>query len=188
MHIKDTWEFSPPLDARLWSAWLRFSGDPEKNLVSWIRVGAVLGMEAPIEESGIFPLTDLEKDEVEASEEISSQMDLANYKSFVEAPDQAEIELQRLGDKGFCIRLSSQEVRDNFTTGTISRLALILKVKDTGDLKRRIIIDLLRSGGTLVNSDTAWLPAPAKMSTYSSEQCFSDTTQHPSSWAGCLHA
>ena len=145
--MRDAWEFVSPLDAKLWDAWIKFSGDPEPSLVSWIRGGAPLGMEVDVEESGIFPLTDLEKDEIEASEEINTQLNLDNYKSFVEAPDQAKIEIDRLVDLGFCMRLSSQEVQDHFETGTISRLALIVKCKEDGSLKRRVIIDLLRSGG-----------------------------------------
>ena len=35
--------FSSPPNAKLWEAWRKYSGDPERHLVSWIRSGTALG-------------------------------------------------------------------------------------------------------------------------------------------------
>ena len=39
------------------------------------------------------------------------------------------------------------EARDAYSIGTVSKLALILKPKVDGSVKKRIVIDMLRSGG-----------------------------------------
>jgi hypothetical protein len=49
-------------------------------------------------------------------------------------------------DKGFAIIMPTEEACETFKKGTMSRLALISKMKDTG-MKHRIIIDLRRSKG-----------------------------------------
>ena len=145
--VKEPWEYTSPLNAKLCDAWLRYAGDPEGDLVRWIRDGCPLGMSVEIPSSGIYPSTDENNDEVEAAEEIVNQLDLDNYKSFTEDLEQAEAEIQRYVDRGFCLRLSSEEITNMFERGTMSRLALIVKQKEDGSLKRRVIIDLLRSGG-----------------------------------------
>ena len=47
--LKEPWEFMSPLDPDLWQGWFTASGDPEKDLVSWIRCGAPLGMSRQID-------------------------------------------------------------------------------------------------------------------------------------------
>jgi len=59
----------------------------------------------------------------------------------------ARQELDRLVDRGFAAYLKKDEARQNFYRATLSRLALITKIKDSGAKKLRVIIDLLRSGG-----------------------------------------
>ena len=59
----------------------------------------------------------------------------------------ASLELGRYLDKGFAKRMAKADVQLRFGTGTVSKLALIVKEKGDGAIKRRIIIDLLRSGG-----------------------------------------
>ena len=93
--------------------------------------------------SGIFPMTEEDEHEVEQMPDIEAQLGIENYKSFKDEPIHAMEEVQRYLDKGFCIELDEQE----FPSGTVSRLALILKEKEDGSIKRRVIIDLLRSGG-----------------------------------------
>ena len=71
--------------------------------------------------------------------------DMTNYES-VES-NKAEIELRRYEEKGYMRRLPRQELLEKFPNGTISRLALILKVKENLEVKRRVVIDLRRSRG-----------------------------------------
>ena len=139
--------FRSPLNARLWEAWRRSSGDPETELVSWIRTGTPLGMSSEIPYCGIFPMSDGDQAEADLAPDIQLQLEVENYKSFKEEPDHARLEVQRYLEKGFCVELSEAELKEQFPTGTVSKLALILKEKEDGSIKRRVIIDLLRSGG-----------------------------------------
>jgi len=145
--LREPGRFTSPVNAKLWEAWRKHSGDPELDLVGWIRAGTPLGMSERIPYCGIFPMTEDEDMEFEEMPDMEAQLGAENYKSFVEEPEHAQAEIQRYLDKGFCIELSEKELRDSFTVGTVSKLALILKTKEDGSVKRRVIIDLLRSGG-----------------------------------------
>eukprot|EP00435_Cladocopium_sp_Y103_P048824 s861_g14.t1 len=50
-------------------------------------------------------------------------------------------------DRDFAMVISADEAKTKFEKGTVSRLALISKQKESGVMKHRLIIDLLRSGG-----------------------------------------
>lgn len=72
--------------------------------------------------------------------------DILNYKSVVEDVNNARIELERYQELGYAKVVPKDIVEKEMANGTISRLGLILKQKEN-ELKRRIIIDLRRSGG-----------------------------------------
>ena len=127
-----------------WRHGRKYSGDPEKDLVDWVRAGTPLGMSEPIPYCGIFPMMDEEVFGDEEMPEMESQLGAEKYKSFTEEPLHAQAEVQRYLGKGFCIDLSERELKEQFPSGTISKLALILKFKEDGSLKRRVI---MRSGG-----------------------------------------
>lgn len=95
---------------------------------------------------GVYPSVDEEEPEHELLD-LESQVNTRNYQSVYENEDAAEAELQRLIDRGFEMILSVEEAKEKFEKGTVSRLALISKQKDSGIIKHRLIIDLLRSGG-----------------------------------------
>eukprot|EP00435_Cladocopium_sp_Y103_P065114 s1794_g27.t1 len=145
--LKGRFQFESPLKPEWWEAWQKFSKDPETDLATWFRRGAPLGMGAPIPKSnGIFPAVHGEAEVTELSS-LESQMGTHNYQSVYENKEAAEGELQRLLDKGFAKRLSAEEAKTMYGSGTVSRLALISKMKDSGQMKHRLVIDLLRSGG-----------------------------------------
>ena len=100
--------------------------------------------------SGIFAMTEEDEHEVEQMPDIEAQLGIENYsyKSFKDEPIHAMEEVKRYLDNGFCIELDEQELKRQFPSGTVSGLALILKEKEGGSIKRRVIIDLLRSGGS----------------------------------------
>ena len=118
-------------------------------MAEWAETGVPLGMNEPIPPSnGVFPQTgEVTKDYMEEAPEIEMQSHVTNYKSFVGAPEDAEIEVQRYVEKGFAILMDWSEVQTHFDWGTVSRLALIVKTKQDGSVKRRVVVDLLRSGG-----------------------------------------
>ena len=141
------YEFESPLDPELWDAWLRAAADPEKRPVEWIRKGVPLGMSKDIPCCGIFPMADDPDLDMEEMPELADQLGAVNYKSFTEEPVHARAELGRLVEEGFAVVLPTGKAQEIHKHGIVSKLALIIKKKDDGSVKRRIIIDLLRSGG-----------------------------------------
>ena len=145
--LKEPWEFTSPLDPQMWDGWFKASGDPEKHLTEWIRRGAPLGMSREIQGCGIFPKAERGEAETDVFPEIEEQLGAENYKSFTEEPEHAKAELDRYFQKKFCVAMDKQAVKERFKAGRISRLALLLKQKEDGTVKRRVIMDLRRSGG-----------------------------------------
>ena len=145
--LKDKYEFESPLDPELWDAWLRAAADPEKHLVEWIRRGVPLGMSKEIPCCGIFPMADDPEMEMEEMPELADQLGVANYKSFTDEPVHARAELSRLVEEGFAVVLPTGKAKTMHSRGIVSKLALLVKNKEDVSVKRRIIIDLLRSGG-----------------------------------------
>ncbi|CAL1167184.1 unnamed protein product [Cladocopium goreaui] len=147
--LRDKLMFKSPLNVDLWRAWFKETGDPDYHVAEWAEEGVPLGMNVPIPPSnGVYPTTgEITPEFMEEGPEIEMQSHLTNYKSFVEAPEDAEIEVQRYVEKGFAILMDWEEVQSYFDKGTVSRLALILKEKPDGSMKRRVVVDLLRSGG-----------------------------------------
>ena len=145
--LKDKYEFDSPLDPELWEAWLKTAADPEQHLVEWIRKGVPLGMSKEIPCCGIFPMSDDPEQEVEETPELANQLGMENYKSFTDEPEHAKAELGRLVAEGFAAVLPTNKASAMHQRGTVSKLALLVKAKEDGSVKRRIIIDLLRSGG-----------------------------------------
>ena len=142
--------YKSPLNARLWDAWQRASKDPDNSIVEFIQRGVPLGMEERIPSSnGIFPkVRDAEKEEYEEAEEFETLRGLQNYVSVVSQLEDAEMEIKRYESKGFVKRVPWEEVPKWLgPTGTVSKLALIIKQKEDMSIKRRIVIDLKRSKG-----------------------------------------
>eukprot|EP00971_Amphidinium_carterae_P122936 2433414-Amphidinium_carterae.1 len=59
--------------------------------------------------------------------------------------EDAELEVNRLLSLGYCSQLSPEAASRSFPSGVVSKLAVIVKPKADGSVKRRIIVDLLRS-------------------------------------------
>ncbi len=76
-----------------------------------------------------------------------SRGDILNYTSVEKDKEEAAVELDRYHRLGYTRLHTKKEVLDKYHKGTISRLALIVKTREDGSKKRRIIIDLRRSGG-----------------------------------------
>lgn len=147
--IRENFEFKSPLQKDLWSAWINATNDPDTAIKDWLIEGVPLGIAKEIPGSnGIFPPVEKEEQEIDQAQEIAAQLGLENYSSMEEHRGEALLELQRYEEKGIARMVSSEELLQRFPThGTISRLAMILKQKDDGTVKSRIIMDLRRSGG-----------------------------------------
>ena len=82
-------------------------------------------------------------------EDAGAQMshgDIPNYASVLDHAEDAKIELDRYRKEGFLVDVDKETVSKEMAHGTISKLGLIIKQKPEG-VKRRIILDLRRSGG-----------------------------------------
>ena len=146
--LQDNWMFKSPLDGELWDAWCKFAGDPEHCLGEWVANGAPLGMNDSIQMSNnIFPPSRGKDAQDDQLPEIEAQVNTENYKSFLDQPDEASAEVKRLVEAGFAMVVTKEEAQERFGRGTVSRLALIVKDKPDGTRKRRVIVDMLRSGG-----------------------------------------
>ena len=152
LKVTGKFEYKSPLDPELVEAWCAKGNDPEKHVATWIRQGAPLGIEKEIPVCGIFPSAmteDLDhKGEAELldAEAQLARGDIHNYVSVTSDPANAKIELDRYVKEGYTKVVAKDEVMSDMKHGTISRLGLIVKEKPEG-VKRRIIIDLRRSGG-----------------------------------------
>ena len=145
--LREKFEFKSPLEPELWEAWARMSGDPEQSIGDWARRGAPLGMAVEIPKSnGVFPPVP-EDDASPDAPMLDWSAEVKNYTSVYSDLAGASEELGRYLDKGFCRVMPRAVAEERFETGTLSKLALIVKDKEPGVVKRRIIIDLLRSGG-----------------------------------------
>ena len=149
--LTEKWSYESPLDYNLFEAWGRRANDPETEVHKWIKDGVPLGIELPIKTCGIFPPT-LKGDELQEGGDVQAAQglreDIGNYTSVVEQEEDAKVEIDRLIHCGYAIKVKKAEAeKKGFRGTTISKLGLIVKVKENGTKKRRIIIDLRRSGG-----------------------------------------
>ena len=151
--IKPRWKYVSPLDPELLEAWVSKGADPDDAVPNWVRNGAPLGIEMPIPVKGIFPKnvegSNLDyhgNHELEDAEAQMSHGEILNYTSVLENLEDARIELNRYKAEGFMVDVDKETVQKEMSHGTISRLGLIVKQKPEG-VKRRIILDLRRSGG-----------------------------------------
>ena len=73
-----------------------------------------------IEDKGVFPPADQEAEQESQSDALAqmSRGALANYTSVQENVEDAKIEIDRLERLGFLLKVTKEEVRDNFSQGT----------------------------------------------------------------------
>ena len=149
--IRENYEYQSPLDADLWEAWVLESKDPDKDIPDFIRRGVPMGMEVKIPPSNVFPAV-VEGGECtdEPAEEFEQLKWTRNYSSVREQQGEANIEIQRYIERGYAVRKTWKWIEETLgPAGTVSKMALILKEKEDGSVKRRIILDMRRSQGNL---------------------------------------
>ena len=126
----------------------RLSGDPEVFLPLWLREGAPIGVKNRIPACGIFPRIErpsLAEEELKHfyAEAIPQQ----NYKSMREHSEKVMAELDREVAAGFTTKFDDWEaVKATWSEVLVSKLAAIVKTRNDGSERVRIIIDMLRSG------------------------------------------
>lgn len=117
VRIRDNLQFKSPLNAELWEAWERESGDPEKWIGPWAEEGVPLGMAKPIPCSGVFPPSMNVGGEEDFVPEVEYQQGVVNYKSFTDNPQDAEEEVRRYVAEGFAVLIDKQVAAKRFNTG-----------------------------------------------------------------------
>ena len=133
---------------------LEIGGGPEKHVPVWMEEGFPLGIEAPLETNNVFPTTAEGTKAVEASRNFQTLTAMAdvlqaeNYKSFQEAGEPAEAELERIAQLGYATWAADWEtVTASVGAGAaLTKFGCVQKEKPDGTLKTRLIVDMRRSG------------------------------------------
>ena len=137
-----------PWNADLVEAFIDRAGDPEKDLVRWLREGCPAGVAKTISGCGIFPATD--GDAAADSKEkgrVSAEEPAGNYASVEKEAELSGAEIDRLVAKGYAVRYETwDDVRAAFGGALVSKLACVVKTREDGTLKVRNVLDLRRSG------------------------------------------
>ena len=165
LKLKGKWNYTSPLDQGLYEAWGRRGNDPEVEVPKWIEFGVSLGINCPIRSCNILPPKQdsfTRQDDWQAAQILRE--DMGNYTSVRDQEEDAKVEIDRLIDQGYAIPIEKTEAEEaGFKGITVSKLGLIVKTKEDGSKKRRIIIDLRRSGGNnkAVLPERLILPRPS---------------------------
>ena len=147
--LKSKWTFTSPIHGDILEAWTMKAADPDTEVAKWVTEGTPLGINCDIKSKGIFPPSDRHAEQ-ESMVDAAMQMArgaLVNYSSVLENKEDTKVEVERLERLGFLKKIDGRTVREEFSRGTISKLAIIIKERPDKTKKRRLIIDLRRSGG-----------------------------------------
>ena len=142
------------LQSGLWKAMLSEAGDCEvKFLPKWLEEGFPLGINESIEPSGAFPLVDSDTAAIEASrtEGVIMNDELGthtNYVSFNEASEKGQAILDEMVQQGraVCYYSWADVVARLGDAARLTKLGCLVKQRDDGSEKVRIIVDSRRSG------------------------------------------
>jgi len=143
--------------SNLWEAMLADAGDPETEIVGWMRHGCPTGgVDSRIHSCGIFPLASGATSAVESSKVFSKIMASTewdptlhtNYKSFdVEGGVHSNTEVARIKQRNFIeVFRDWATVKMQWPLARASKVALIIKERVDKSLKLRFVVDLRRSG------------------------------------------
>ena len=158
-------------DPDLWNLLLTAAEDPETAVPDWLRTGCPSGMgDSSIAACGVLPRADHTSAAILKAQAFGLQQQAMawqadkhrNYVSFyTEGGKLAEEEITRIAGKGFIELFDTwEQVTARWPKATASKIALLIKERPDGTMKKRIIIDLLRSGinGEVVNPERVVLP------------------------------
>eukprot|EP00971_Amphidinium_carterae_P137410 2723177-Amphidinium_carterae.1 len=161
-------DYATVVRGRLFHKVAEVMGEPDLDAVSWLFIGAPMGIELPIPDSGLYApaaeefIDELAEYEKSGLDEITEyeKSDGSNYKS-VDTDAAAAGEIDRLEAEGFIVKFPSRRLAEQAAGGPLvqNRLAMITKVK--GDtVKRRLIVDCRASGVNLKTSRAERLQLP----------------------------
>jgi len=150
----DVEEEAKPYRSKLIRRLLEIGKDAEQDVPVWMEEGYPLGIEVPLGVNAIFPTTTDDTKAVEASrtfQTLTSMEDVLqaeNYKSFQDAGEPAEEELERIAQLGYATwEPDWTAVTASVGAGAaLTKLGCIQKEKPDGSIKTRLIVDMRRSG------------------------------------------
>ena len=150
--LKEQGTYQTQVDFRLLRSWQERSGDPECEVPDWLEFGCpTLGIEREIKTCNIFPPMAEEDVKTGGEADMAAELERKGFKNYASVEDNkadAEIEIQRYEKEGYVRRIEKEKGLKLYPGGTISRLGLVLKMKEKWRKEaRRVVIDLRRSGG-----------------------------------------
>ena len=166
--LRDSLHYDSPVDSELLRAGGPGQGPRPVCLRLAGRRGPPQNQQADRHDTvGIFP-PKADSNAEEEAEELALQTawkELRNYGSYQDELAEAEEETARLVGKGLVKRVDLDHVERYFGQPRLSKLGLIVKVKESGQKKRRIIVDALHWGvnGKAVCPERIVLPRPDDM-------------------------
>jgi hypothetical protein len=137
--------------ASIVGAYVREARDPDRHLAEWLENGVPTGVQIPIPASGVFPKVETVAEATAELWRYYAQTEAkSNYKSAEENALAVTAEVDRLINLGYITKYDKlEDVHGKLGQVIVSKIAAIIKVRDDGTVKLRIIIDMLRS---MVNS------------------------------------
>jgi hypothetical protein len=140
-----------PLDAALMWGWGDLGDDPDaKLLATWVRQGAPLGFEEPIQSVGVFPrATGTPADAHEGGEPLTGLDEWTNWPSAVEEKADLQRLIREAEGRGFCEITTDLEEARQILGGdpVLNKLGVVVKFQGEQQVKKsRIIWDLRDSG------------------------------------------
>ena len=150
----DVSEEATPYRSKLIKRLLEIGKDVEQDVPVWMEQGYPLGIEVPLGVNGVFPTTTDDTKAVEASRTFQTLTSMEevllaeNYKSFQDAGEPAEEELERIAQLGYATwEPDWTAVTASVGAGAaLTKLGCIQKEKPDGSVKARLIVDMRRSG------------------------------------------
>jgi len=128
-------------------SYVAMAGDPELHLADWFEDGAPTGVAMEIPSCGIFPPVE---SAAVATAELQNHCAMTepgrNYISVEQNQDLVQAETDRLIGAGFIEAFPTwEDLERRHGKVIVSKIAAIVKKRDDGSAKTRIIIDMLRS-------------------------------------------
>ena len=143
----ENWSVGPRSRWRpgLVEAYIKATGDQEKHLGEWLRYGAPTGVAEEIPTCGIFPKVEKPAEALEDLQRIFARAEAhKNYVSVVTNGEAVEEELDRLTKLGYMSKVDSWKILvEQLPKVVVNKMACIVKEKDDGSIKLRLIFDML---------------------------------------------
>ena len=118
------------------------------HVSKWLRIGAPLGFSEDIKPTGVFPVVDGQPWEQESADLLHRCLEgWSNYSSAVEEKEDLNRLIQEAKEQGFCtFYVTLQQVESELgVKPVLNKLGVIVKIKESGVRKARIIWDLRES-------------------------------------------